>query len=120
MAEPASPPATESEPALLVTHVPRPPRGGWLPDAWRRGPTDRVFLGTQARLAVEVGTGCTVFVENTAGFCDHGVWNPWNSLEHFPNFLCVDAAIAGAPVQLPPAGQWVGKCSLFVRDIVLG
>jgi hypothetical protein len=68
------------------------------------------------------------------------VWNPWESNEHYPNFLCVENAIVGAPVQLakvraaslPPeraathaccrcsqAQEWVGKATLFVRDIVL-
>ena len=38
-----------------------------------RGPNDIAFLESQKRVALEVGTGCTVFVENTAGFEDHKV-----------------------------------------------
>ena len=39
----------------------------------RRGLNDIAFLESQKRVALEVGTGCTVFVENTAGFEDHEV-----------------------------------------------
>jgi hypothetical protein len=142
-------------------------------------------VNSQARVALEVGTGCTVFVENTAGFTDHvvrpcapdvmtthlfgpvqtlvlcapkQVWNPWRSNAFYPNFVCVENAVVGAPVQLesvrappPPllgacvrrrssagrgwrasccapdkcvalcaqAAEWVGKSTLFVRDVVL-
>lgn len=44
-----------------------------------------LFLESRPRVALEVGTGCSVFVENTAGFEDYGVrtdacdHNQWHS-----------------------------------------
>ena len=67
------------------------------------GPTDLLYVSTQPRVALEVGTGCTVFVENTQGFTDHSIWNPWEAVPSYPNFVCVQPAVAAAPVKLPPA-----------------
>ena len=53
-------------------------------------------------VALQVGTGCTVFVENTLGFSDHVVWNPWDAVPSFPNFVCVQPAAAATPVKLMP------------------
>jgi hypothetical protein len=143
----------------------------------RRGPTDKIFVNSQARLALEVGTGCTVFVENTAGFTDHVVRPTLRELmwRHAPVYLsCVVCPGAGveplaqqrvlpqlrvrrerrrgraraackraSPLLTIPcartyeaagadpclltfcvwvcaqAAEWVGKSTLFVRDVVL-
>jgi hypothetical protein len=97
----------------------------------RRGPNDIAFLESQKRVALEVGTGCTVFVENTAGFEDHHVragranrmwrlvfgrvltapctpllrwqvWNLWRDNLYFRNFVCISSARVGKPVKLAP------------------
>ena len=67
-----------------------------------RGPVDKVYLDTQPRLAVEVGTRCTVFVENSEGYSDHIVWHPWTRNSHYTNFMCVGSAAVGRPVRLAP------------------
>ena len=83
------------------------------------GEVDRLVLGTQRRLALEVGTGCTVFVENTEGFQDHSVWNPGTTSEYSGNFVCLGSALAAEPLVLPPAGEWEGTSTLFVRDMLV-
>jgi hypothetical protein len=121
---------------------------------------------SQARVALEVGTGCTVFVENTAGFTDHVVRARSCSalcIALVPTlarcFCCAGveplaeqralpqlrvrrerrgwrARAAGngasrhrmlltqphkrrADTRCPQAEEWVGKSTLFVRDLVL-
>ena len=66
------------------------------------GPTDEVFLNAQQRVALEVGTGATVFVENSQGFTDFVVWNPWTANEFYGNFVCVENALISQPVTLAP------------------
>ena len=68
----------------------------------RRGPVDKVYLDTQPRLAVEVGTRCTVYVENSEGFTDHVVWHPWTKNAHYTNFMCVGSGAVGRPIRLAP------------------
>ena len=68
----------------------------------RRGPVDKVYLETQPRLAVEVGTRCTVYVENSEGYTDHVVWHPWTKNSHYTNFMCVGSAAVGRPIRLAP------------------
>jgi len=61
-----------------------------------------VFLESK-RVAVEVGSGCSVFVENTAGFEDYGVLNTWKGDDmYYRNFICVSSARIGKPVKLAP------------------
>ena len=54
-----------------------------------RRPTDLLFYESEQRVAVEVGTGCSVFVENTSGFEDHAVCPPCPSSLDLE--LCHDA-----------------------------
>jgi D-hexose-6-phosphate mutarotase len=83
------------------------------------GEVDRLVLATQPRLALEVGSGCTVFVENSGGFQDHSVWNPGTTSEYSGNFVCLGSAAAASPIVLPPAGEWEGTSTLFVRDMLV-
>ena len=83
------------------------------------GATDMWYVNTQPRVALEVGTGCTVFVENTDGFTDHAVWNPGPEVPSYPNFVCVQPAVAAAPVKLAPGEQWQGTATFFIRDVML-
>lgn len=89
------------------------------PVAHITGPTENVYVNTQPRVALEVGTGCTVFVENTQGFSDHVVWNPWTNLPSFPNFVSIQPAVAARPIKLQPGEEWSGTCTYFVRDVLL-
>ena len=98
-------------------------------------------MDTQPRLAVEVGTRCTVYVENSEGFTDHIVWHPWTKNAHYTNFMCVGSAAVGRPIRLSPvrprawlrswpgatlpdaplqSEEWAGESTLFVRDVHTG
>lgn len=102
-----------------------------------------MYLETQPRLAVEVGTRCTVYVENSEGYSDHVVWHPWTRNSHYTNFMCVGSAAVGRPIRLAPvrlrccpvacrdaafdaavlplqSEEWVGESTLFVRDVHTG
>ena len=81
-----------------------------------RGPVDKVYLETQPRLAVEVGTRCTVYVENSEGYTDHVVWHPWTKNSHYTNFLCVGSAAVGRPIRLAPVRP---RCCAVVWTLLL-
>lgn len=61
---------TGGKPRVRVEHDPAPSLPPYV------GATERLYINTQPRVALEVGTGCTVFVENTEGFTDHLVRAP--------------------------------------------
>jgi hypothetical protein len=72
-----------------------------------------LFLESK-RVAVEVGSGCSVFVENTAGFEDNGVLNTWKGDDmYYRNFICLSSARIGKPVELAPVRMRVqaGACA---------
>ena len=82
-----------------------------MPFYARRGPNDIAFLESQKRVALEVGTGCTVFMENTAGFEDHQVrallpqpcaetdlWTGADSAMYAASALAGVEPVAGQPV----------------------
>lgn len=80
---------TGGKPRVRVEHEPAPS----LPP--QQGPTERLYINTQPRVALEVGTGCTVFVENTDGFTDHLVRADTRRIPYGHSTAAVPAAAAG-------------------------
>lgn len=83
------------------------------------GPVDRIYLQTPAALRL-IDSNRTLKLESS-GFADTVVWNPARegnaSISDLPpqawnEFLCVEAATIGTPVQLLPGDSWAGKQQL--------
>lgn len=83
-----------------------------------KGLVDSVYLDSDPETILDVGTGCSVAVENTQGFSDTVIWNPHETLQPscWEEFVCVESAQVGAPVVLGPGDEWVGEANLSVFD----
>jgi glucose-6-phosphate 1-epimerase len=83
-----------------------------------KGLVDSVYLDSDPETILDVGTGCSVAVENTQGFSDTVIWNPHETLQPscWQHFVCVESAQVGAPVVLGPGDEWVGEANLSVFD----
>jgi glucose-6-phosphate 1-epimerase len=83
------------------------------------GEVDRLYFGAPTELRFVEGGRTTVI--RSAGFPDAVVWNPGavkaasmadlEVSEHW-RFVCVEAAVAGAPVALAPGERWQGTQTL--------
>jgi len=80
---------------------------------------DRIYF--DAPSALELADGPRRLLIESANFPDTVVWNPWQDKAaaladllpaDFRRFLCVEAALVGAPVPLEPGGQWWGRQTL--------
>lgn len=83
------------------------------------GMVDSVYLDTEAETLLDVGTGCSVSVENTRGFSDTVVWNPHETLKPegvWKEFVCVESAQVSKPVVLRPGDEWLGEVNISVFD----
>ena len=85
------------------------------------GETDRIFLGASRPLSLNDGAGQLGIAQD--GFTDVVVWNPWAdkgaALADLPpdgwrRMLCVEAAVAGAPLTVRPGEEWYGRQKLMV------
>ena len=84
------------------------------------GETDRIFLGASRPLSLNDGAGQLGIAQD--GFTDVVVWNPWAdkgaALADLPpdgwrRMLCVEAAVAGAPLTVRPGEEWYGRQKLM-------
>ena len=84
------------------------------------GETDRIFLGASRPLSLNDGAGQLGSAQD--GFTDVVVWNPWAdkgaALADLPpdgwrRMLCVEAAVAGAPLTVRPGEEWYGRQKLM-------
>lgn len=84
------------------------------------GETDRIFLGASQPLSLNDGAGQLGIAQD--GFTDVVVWNPWAdkgaALADLPpdgwrRMLCVEAAVAGAPLTVRPGEEWYGRQKLM-------
>ncbi len=84
------------------------------------GETDRIFLGASRPLSLNDGAGQLGIAQD--GFTDVVVWNPWAdkgaALADLPpdgwrRMLCVEAAVAGAPLTVRPGEGWYGRQKLM-------
>lgn len=82
------------------------------------GLVDSVYLDTEPETLLDVGTGCSVAVENTRGFSDTVVWNPHETLSPscWKEFVCVESAKVSKPVVLSPGDEWIGEVNISVFD----
>ena len=85
------------------------------------GETDRIFLGASRPLSLNDGAGQLGIAQD--GFTDVVVWNPWAdkgaALADLPpdgwrRMLCVEAAVAGAPLTVRPGEEWYGRQKLLI------
>lgn len=85
------------------------------------GETDRIFLGASRPLTLNCGTEHLGIAQD--GFTDVVVWNPWAdkgaALADLPpdgwrRMLCVEAAVAGAPLTVRPGEEWYGRQKLLI------
>jgi glucose-6-phosphate 1-epimerase len=68
--------------------------------------TDSVFLGAPDEVTLRTGRKSDVSIVQQ-GWGDAVVWNPWESMpDSYPNFVCVECAKVGAPVELGPGEAW--------------
>lgn len=83
------------------------------------GEVNRIYFNAPAEARV-VEAGRTTVVQK-AGFADAVVWNPAAAKcatmadlepEDYRQFVCVEAATVGAPIQLAPGGRWQGTQTL--------
>ena len=84
------------------------------------GETDRIFLGASRPLSLNDGAGQLGIAQD--GFTDVVVWNPWAdkgaaladlSPDGWRRMLCVEAAVAGAPLTVRPGEEWYGRQKLM-------
>ena len=84
------------------------------------GETDRICLGASRPLSLNDGAGQLGIAQD--GFTDVVVWNPWAdkgaALADLPpdgwrRMLCVEAAVAGAPLTVRPGEEWYGRQKLM-------
>ena len=81
--------------------------------------TDRIYFDVPAPLSLAGPNGSLTI--SMAGFRDAVIWNPWvdrsAALPDMPDdgyrrMLCIEAAAIGRPVELDPAGHWLGRQTL--------
>lgn len=86
------------------------------------GEVDRVYFQTPE--ALRLHDGARRLALQSAGFPDAVVWNPGalkgaalNDLEPdgYRRFVCVEAAVVGAPVALAPGAEWRGRQILIAE-----
>lgn len=84
------------------------------------GETDRIFLGASRPLSLNDGAGQLGIAQD--GFTDVVVWNPWADKgaafadlppDGWRRMLCVEAAVAGAPLTVRPGEEWYGRQKLM-------
>merc|ERR1712113_297879 len=74
---------------------------------------DRVYKGVNDPVLQDSGTGKSLTVENTAGWTDTVLWNPWgNEGMGYNNFVCVES-VKFDPVTLEGGSCWEGNISLI-------
>lgn len=80
------------------------------------GEVDRNYFDTPAELLLHDGTRQLQLRQK--GFNDTVVWNPGAELgqkfadlapDDYRRFVCIEAAVIGRPVVLPPGGEWQGE-----------
>jgi glucose-6-phosphate 1-epimerase len=80
---------------------------------------DRIYFNAPPKLQLQSALGCTLLQHS--GFSDVVVWNPGGAADACPpdlpkdgfrQFLCVEAACIGQPVELAPAQVWRGTQEL--------
>lgn len=80
---------------------------------------DRIYFDVPAPLSLAAPNGGLTI--SMAGFPDAVIWNPWvdrsAALPDMPDdgyrrMLCIEAAAIGRPVDLDPAGHWLGRQTL--------
>ena len=81
---------------------------------------NRIYFDAPAEARL-VEAGRRIVVQK-AGFADAVVWNPGAEKcatmadlepEDYRRFVCVEAAIVGAPIQLAPGERWQGTQTLM-------
>jgi glucose-6-phosphate 1-epimerase len=79
---------------------------------------DSIFLNTEAEMLLSVGSGAKVSIENTSGWRDFVIWNPYDTLvpiDTWKSFACVESACAVTPVKIPGEGYvWKSEMNLQV------
>ncbi len=84
--------------------------------------TDRVYQGAREPLRLRDGERTVAIA--TTGFPDVVVWNPWREAEErlsdfapgdYRHMVCVEAAVAAAPVSLERDERWSGSQTLTVQ-----
>lgn len=83
------------------------------------GTTDRVYHNVQR--PQQLNAGNLSLAIQSQGFPDVVVWNPWENLcsgmkdmpaDGWRHMLCVEAAVAQAPITLPAGEEWYGRQTL--------
>jgi len=78
---------------------------------------DRVYKGVNDPVLKDKGTGKTLTVQNTAGWEDTVLWNPFgNEGMGYNNFVCVES-VKFDPVTLEGGASWTGDMALVPGDL---
>ena len=85
---------------------------------------DRIYLDAPRHLLVGDEAGERGFEIKTRGFPDVVLWNPWSDgsakfpdmdPEEYREFVCVEAAYVGKPVELDAGESWIGRQTIECR-----
>ncbi|KAL7481007.1 hypothetical protein ACHAW6_006684 [Cyclotella cf. meneghiniana] len=78
---------------------------------------DRVYKGVNDPVLKDSGTGKSLTVQNTAGWEDTVLWNPYgNEGMGYNNFVCVES-VKFDPVTLEAGASWTGDMALVPGDL---
>jgi glucose-6-phosphate 1-epimerase len=78
---------------------------------------DRVYKGVNDPVLKDSGSGKSLTVQNTAGWEDTVLWNPYgNEGMGYNNFVCVES-VKFDPVTLDGGASWTGDMSLVPGDL---
>jgi glucose-6-phosphate 1-epimerase len=88
------------------------------------GPMDRVYMDVPGPVRVVDQVACRTLRVELEGFRDAVVWNPWEEgsrefddmdLDEWRGMLCVEPAVAAAPLELAPGARWTGSQRLVAE-----
>ncbi|KAI7846343.1 hypothetical protein COHA_000180 [Chlorella ohadii] len=80
------------------------------------GPTDSVYLKAKDYVELDVGTGAAVTITSNK-WSDVVVWSPWDVMDCYRSFVCVENAQFSTPVTLKPGEFWRSQCEWAVKDL---
>jgi len=79
--------------------------------------TDSVYMSVNDPVLKDTGSGKTLTVENSAGYEDTVLWNPYGSeAMGYNNFVCVES-VKFDPVTLEGGASWNGDMALVAGDL---
>lgn len=78
---------------------------------------DRVYTGVNDPVLKDTGTGKSLTVDNTAGYEDTVLWNPYGDEGMgYNNFVCVES-VKFDPVTLDGGASWTGDMALKAAEL---